>query len=218
VDPAATQILEKMTSYLGSLNTFSLHTQNTIEDLLDSGYRVDSDISAQVIIRRPNKVRAERRGDMVDQVFYYDGETLTLYNPSDSVFATKPAPASIEGMLDFARESLGLMIPAADLIYRNGYALLMQDVTMAQVVGKSVINGVQCDHLLFSRPGVDFQVWVADSGEPLPYKYVVTDTGTPARLSVSTVISKWHTNPNVADKQFTFVPPKEARLIEFMPL
>jgi len=43
VDPAAVQILKRMTGYLGSLKQFSVHTQNTIEDLLDSGHRVDFD-------------------------------------------------------------------------------------------------------------------------------------------------------------------------------
>jgi hypothetical protein len=218
VDPAATQILKRMTDYLGSLQQFSLHTQNTLEEELDSGQRVDFDLSASVIVSRPNKLFAERRGDVSSQIFYYDGKTLTLYNPSDKVYATEPAPGTIEGVLDFARESLGLIIPVADLIYRNNFPLLMQDVTFAVVVGKAVIGGVKCDHVLFSRPGVDFQVWVADSGQPLPRKYVVTDTGTPARLSVTTVASEWNVAPAVADARFIFVPPQGAKRITFMPL
>lgn len=42
-DPAATRILQRMTEYLGSLGQFSAHTQNTLEDMLDSGHRVDYD-------------------------------------------------------------------------------------------------------------------------------------------------------------------------------
>jgi hypothetical protein len=84
VDPAATQILKRMAEYLGSLQQFSVHTQNTLEDLLDSGHRVDFDVSANVVISRPNKLYAERKGDVVDQVFYYDGKTLALHNPSDA--------------------------------------------------------------------------------------------------------------------------------------
>ena len=153
LDPAVTQILQRMTEYLGSLGQFSVHTQNTLEDMLDSGHRVDYDVSAKVIISRPNKLQAERKGDLIDQDFYYDGKTLTLYNPTDKVYATEPAPGTIEEVLDFTRESLGLMIPAADLIYRNAFPLLMQDVTLAKMVGKAVIGGVRCHHLLFSRPG-----------------------------------------------------------------
>ena len=217
VDPAATQILHRMTDYVGSLQKFTVRTQNTLEDLLVSGHRVDFDVSADVIISRPNKLHAARKGELIDQAFYYDGKTLTLYNPSDKVYATEPAPGTIEEMLDFARETLGLIVPVADLVYRNAYPLLIQDVNMAVVIGKSFIGGIRCDHLLFSRPGVDFQVWVADSGKPLPYKYVVTDTGIPTRLSITTVMSNWNVAPAVADARFTFVPPKGAKPTTFMP-
>jgi hypothetical protein len=218
VDPAATQILKRMTDYVGSLKQFSVHTQNTLEDVLDSGNRIDLDISASVLIRRPNKLRAERKGDLVSQVFYYNGKTVTLYNPADKVYATEPAPGTIEEVLDFTRESLGLVVPVADLVYRNAYELLMQEVTFATVVGKAVINGVKCDHLLFSRPGVDFQVWVTDGAKPLPCKYVVTDTATPARLSVVSVMSDWNAAPAAADDRFAFVPPKGTKPITFMRL
>lgn len=217
VDPAAVHILQRMTAYIGGLQAFSVHTSNDIEDQLDSGQKVNFNISAKVIISRPNKLYAERTGDLVDQVFYYDGKTLTLYNPSDRVYATEPAPGTIEEMLDFARESLGLEVPIADLVYRNAFPLLMQDVTLAAVVGKSVIDGVTCDHLLFSRPGVDFQVWVAASGLPLPHRYIVTDTGTPAQLSYSTTMSDWDVTPSVAKGQFTFEAPEDAKSISFMP-
>jgi hypothetical protein len=218
VDPEAVKILQRMTNYVSRLKQFSVHTQNTLEDVLDSGHRVDFDVSASVIVSRPNKLRAERRGDLIDQIFYYDGKTLTLYNPSDKVYATEPAPGTIEGLLDIARESLGLTVPAADLVYRYAFALLMQDVSFAVVVGKTVINGVKCDHLLFSRPGVDFQVWVADSGQPLPLKYVVTDTEAFGRLSITTLMSDWNVAPAVPDSRFTFVPPKGVKQITFMPL
>jgi hypothetical protein len=218
VDPAATQILKKMTDYLGSVEKFSVHTQNTLEDVLDSGQRVDFDISAGVTVSRPNKLLAERRGDLIDQNFYYDGKALTLYNPVDKVYATEPAPDTIEGVLDFTREKLGLVIPAADLIYRNAFPLLMQNVTFAAVVGKAVIGGVKCDHLLFSRPGVDFQAWVAEAGQPLPFKYVVTDTTTPKLISITTVMSDWNTAATGGADRFTFVLPEGVKKINFMPL
>lgn len=86
--------------------------------MLDSG-QIDVDVSANVIVSRPNKLRAERKGDLISQVFYYDGKTLTPYNPSDRIYAAAPAPGTIEGLLDFARELLGLTVPVADPVYRN---------------------------------------------------------------------------------------------------
>jgi hypothetical protein len=218
VDPAATQLLKRMTDYLDSLKQFSVHTQNTVEDLLDSGQRIDTDVSATVTVSRPNKLRAERKGELLDQVFYYDGKTLTLYNPTDRVYGTEPAPATIEELLRYASDSLGLIVPAADLVYHNAFPMLMQGVTSATVIGKAVIDGVVCDHLAFSRPDVDFQVWVADGGQPLPCKYVVTDTSTPALISISTVMSDWNVAPAVTAASFTFVPPEGTMAISFMPL
>jgi hypothetical protein len=218
VDPAAKQILKRMTDYLDSLKQFSVHTQNTLEDVLESGQRIDIDVSANVAVSRPSKLRAERKGELFEQVFYYDGKTLTLHNPGDGVYATEPAPATIEELLHYASDSLGLIIPAADLVYQNAYPALMRGVTSAKVIGKAVINGVTCDHLAFSRPDVDFQVWVAVGNRPLPCKYVVTDRGTPALVSVSTVMSDWNVAPDVSDSSFSFVPPKEAMKITFLPL
>jgi hypothetical protein len=217
VDPAATETLKRMTDYLGSLKQFSVHTQNTIEDVLDSGHRVDFEVSASVIISRPNKLRAERKGDLGDQVFYYDGKILTLYNPTSNVYAKESAPETFEEMLKYIYESLGFSVPVSDLIYPDAFPLLMQDVTFATVIGKSYIDGVKCDHLLFSRPGVDFQVWVAEGSKPLPRKYVVTDTAIAGLMSVVTIMSDWNVKPAVKDAQFTFVPPKGVQKINFMP-
>jgi hypothetical protein len=218
VDPAATQILKRMTDYIGGLQGFRAHTQNSVEELLGSGQRIDIEVSASVTVKRPNKLRAERTGELVNQDFYYDGKTLTLYDRANTVYATEPAPATLPGLLDYARQTLGLIIPASDIVYPNAFALLTQDLTVAFVVGKSEIDGVKCDHLAFRRPGVDFQVWVADGGPPRPVKLLVTDTSTPALLSVSTVIRDFEAAPDVADAQFTFVPPTGIQKIPFMHL
>jgi hypothetical protein len=218
VDPSAMKILKKMTDHMSGLKQFSVRTQVTLEDVLDSGQRIDLDVSASVIIKRPNKLRAERRGDPLNQTFYYDGKTLTLYSPADKVYATEPAPKTIEGVLDYTRESLGLIVPVADLVYGNTFELLTKDVNFAIVIGKTVIEGVTCDHLLFSRPGVDFQVWVADGAEAVPCKYVVTDTGNAGKMSVSTLMSDWAYAAAKDDSVFTFVAPEDARPITFMPL
>jgi hypothetical protein len=217
VDPAATKILKRMTDYLQSLKQFKVQTQNTLEDLLVSGHRVDLDVSADVIISRPNKLRSERKGDLVSQVFYYDGRKLTLYNPSQNVYATEPVPDTFEGLFSYMFETLGFSIPVSDLVYSDAFPLLMQDVNMAAVIGKTYINGKKCDHLIFSRPGVDFQIWISEGSKPLPLKYVVTDTANSGHLSVTTLMSDWNTNPGIKDDLFTFIVPKGTQQIFFMP-
>lgn len=218
IDPAATKMLQQMTDYLGGLSSFSVHTQNTLEHEVDSGQRIDEDLSVSMTLKRPNKLQAKRLGGLIDQVFYYDGKTLTLNNQNANVYATEPAPGTIEEMLDYASVSLGLELPAADLVYHNVYPLLIKGVTSAIVVGKAVINDKTCNHLAFSRPDVDFQVWVADAGQPLPCKYVVTDKSTPALISTTSVFSDWNVKPSVTDSSFNFVPASGTEKVMFMPL
>ena len=217
VDPAAVQKLKQMTEFLDGLQQFSVQAESTLEELHVTGHRVDKLLAVTVTVKRPNKMRAARAGGLMDQRFFYDGKTLTLYNPAEKVYATEAAPDTIERMIDFARETVGVLLPAADLLYRNVFPLLMQDVTLAAVVGKTVIGGVKCDHLLFSRPGVDFQIWIAEGKRPFPRRYVVTETDTPALLSISTALSDWKTDVAVDDAQFNFVPPKGTSAIRFLP-
>ena len=218
VDPAAVETLKKMTDYFSKLEQFTVYTQSTLEDQLESGQRIDYDVAATVAVRRPNKIHAVRLGELINQDFYYDGQSLTLYDPPKGVYATEPAPETIEAMFDFTRESLGLMIPVSDLVYRNSFAILMQDVTSATVIGKAVIGGVTCDHLAFDRPDVAFQVWVADGDQPLPCKYVVTDTSTAQMVSTVTVMSDWNLTPGLSDATFRFIAPEGAKAISFIPL
>ena len=217
VDPDAVQLLRKMTEFSGNLKGFSVSTQVTLEVLLDNGQRVDIDVSSGVVVRRPNKVFAERHGDGIGQSFYYDGETLTLYSPNQGVYATQPAPGTIEEMLDYTRESLGLIIPISDLVYRNAFAILMEGVTFAVVFGQTTINGVSCTQLAFRRPDVDFQVWVADGDKPYPCKYGVTDTSSPQLVSTVTVTDDWIFNPDVDDETFQFIPSQGAQSTTFLP-
>lgn len=217
VDPEAVQTLKRTLEFLDGLQQFSVRTQSTIEELRFSGHRVDYNLAANVTVRRPDRLRAERIGEVMNQRFFYDGRSLTLYNPDEKVYATQAAPETVEGMIEFARETVGILLPAADLLYRDAFPLMMRDVTLATVVGKTIVDGVTCDHLLFSRPEVDFQILVAEGSRPFPVKYIVTETGTPERLSIATVLSDWNLAPAVEDAQFRFVPPAGASATRFIP-
>jgi hypothetical protein len=218
VDPAAVQALQRSLDYLGSLKQFSVHTQNTVEEVLELGQKVQLDSSNILMIKRPNKLLAKRHGDIVDQSFSYDGRTLSLYNASHNYYASVPAPDSIEAMLDFARESLGVVAPGSDLVYTNAFPLMMEHVWSAIIVGKAAIGGVTTDHLVFSRPDVDFQIWVPESGDPLPLKYVVTDKLHFGHPSTTVVMSDWNVDPHLTDSVFNFSPPQNATETDFLRL
>jgi len=218
VDPEAEKQLKTTLNYLGDLKQFSVKTHNTIDEILELGQKVQFDFMASLTVQRPGKMLVERHGEVVDQILYYDGKMLTLYDTASNYFAETSAPDSIEGMLIFAQLSLGLAAPASDLLARDVFPLMMQDVYSALVIGEANFNGTQCVHLAFSRPNVDFQIWVPKTGKPLPCKYVVTDKNSFGQQSIAVVMSDWNLSPEISDSTFSFKPPKGSMSTDFMLL
>lgn len=216
VDSEAVRLLRGSIAHVSGLQRFSAKTRILTEDLLETGTRVDYESYGRMIIQRPDKLRGERQGVGYRQTLYYDGTTLTLYDAAKKAYASRPAPPSIPAMFQMAYDSLGLSVPISDLIWPDDFALMVQGVTMARVLDKEIIEGVTCHHLVFSRPDVEFQIWIPESGPPLPRKYIVTDPGTPALLSVSTTITDWVVDPHLAGDTFTFVAPPEAMRVTFL--
>ena len=215
-DPAALKALKRMTDYLAGLESFSMHTANSYEDVLESGQKIQFNFSSSVVIDRPNKLRAERTDGMVRQLLIYDGATLAVYEGSHDLYATVATPDNLDALLHFARDALDLVPPVGDLVFTNAFDLLTAGVTSGMVVGKAVIGGVSCDHLAFTTPVVDWQVWVADGDKPLPYKYVLTTRDDPAQPQFISVISDWNTDPVIPEGAFGFTAPPTATKTEFV--
>lgn len=210
VDPEAVELLRSTMDHLNGLESFSAFTFNLREDLLESGQRIDLEASGAVTVVRPNKLRGVRHAGPADEVLVYDGKQVTVYNDAEQTYMTAAAPPTIEEMFLFLHAFVEIY-PVSDLIWQGAFPYLMEGVDFAKVVGAEVIGGVPCTHLVFGRPDLGFQIWVPESGPPLPTKYVVTDYATPEMLSIVTYISDWNVDPAVADDLFTFVPPEGAR-------
>jgi hypothetical protein len=217
VDPKADTVLRAMTTYLGALKQFSAQTENTLEVVTTDGQKVQFSSPVTVTVVRPNKLFAERRGDIVDQAFYYDGKTLTLYNPGTKHYATVPAPANLDAMLEFARTKLDVFAPAADLFDTRAYEKLMQDAKSGLHLVTVSVGGYRCHHLAYRAGDVDWQVWVREGDRPLPCRYVITSKDIVGQPQFAVQLVKWDTAPKVAANRFTFVPPAGAKPIEFLP-
>lgn len=218
IDPQATRLLKASTDFLASQKRFYAETRSSLEVVLTSGQKIQFDHLARQSVQRPNKLRADRFGDLVKQSFYYDGKSLALFNPGENIYATVAAPATLEEMLDFARNKLDIVAPAGDLVYGNAYDILMTDVTQAFVVGKGVVEGVVCDHLAFRAPNVDWQIWIQEGKQPLVRKLVLTTRDQPAAPQFSIVVTKWNLKPTFTPQTFNFRPPAGATRVEFLPL
>ena len=218
IEEAAVERLRKSMAYLADLKAFGLETQSTIEAVLHSGQKIQFDNAINVTVQRPDKMHAKRLGDLVDQEFFYDGETLTLYDAAVGYHATVEAPDTLEGMLDFARDSLDIVAPAGDFIYADAFDLLMEGVESGFVVGTSYVEGVVCDHLAFSAPetGTDWQIWIQQGEQPLPRRIVITSRDVLNAPQYSVHIREWDLTPEISPADFRFSTPEGSTAIEFL--
>jgi hypothetical protein len=200
------------------LKQFSAQTENSLEVVTTDGQKIQFISPATVTVSRPDKLMAQRHSDINDQAFYYDGKSLTLYNPHTNHYATVPAPENIDAMLEFARTKLDVIAPGGDLVNTHAYELLMQDVKAGMYVGLEVVGGHRCHHLAYRTTEVDWQLWVREGGHPLPCRYVITSKTIAGSPQFSTEVVKFDTAPKITAVQFRFVPPAGAKTVEFLPL
>lgn len=217
VDPKADTVLRAMTTYMAGLKQFSIRTENSLEVVTAEGQKIQFVAPASLTVSRPDQLKAERRGDIVEQSFYFDGKTLTLFNRGTKHYATVPAPATIDAMLEFAQTKLDVIAPGSDLIDTRAYDKLMQDVRSGAYVGLSVVGGQRCHHLAYRGAEVDWQIWVRDGARPLPCRYVITSKSVAGAPQFALQVVDVNTQPTIAADSFRFVPPEGARRVEFLP-
>jgi len=218
IDPQAEKLLRRMGDYLAGRQQFTLKAESSLEVVLTSGQKLQYDSPSTLSVSRPNKLRAHRKGDLANQEFFYDGKTLTLYNPKENLYATTAAPASLDEALDFAREKLDIVAPAAELLYKNAAEKMLKEATAGFVVGPSVIGGAKTTHLAFRGAEVDWQIWIEDGDKPLPRKFILTSTKITGTPQFTVLIRNWDVAAKLSDQEFTFTPGKGAKKIDFLKL
>jgi len=214
IDPVATDQLRKMSEFLARQQEFVVKAEATTQVVLKTGEKVDFDVDSQVSVRRPNMLRSERSG-AANASLFYDGKQVTFYGKQDNAYATTTAPPTIDAMIDFAREKLGLEAPGADLLYSNSYEVLMEDVVSATYLGKTEVHGMPCHHLVFKGHETDWQIWISAGEEPLPLRWVVTSNKVKGTPDFRVELSQWNLTPKLDASAFQLTPPSGAKRVEF---
>src|SRR3954468_3245945 len=78
-DASARKVLKAMSDYMASQKTFSLAFDSDIEAVTSGLQKIQFTSSGQVLLSRPDKLRASRAGGYTDVELVFDGKTLTLH-------------------------------------------------------------------------------------------------------------------------------------------
>ena len=200
-----------MGDYLRTLKSFQIRSVTSRDEVLDDGQNVEFDGIVDMIVERPNRLRAEVTSDKQQRIYFYNGSSLSIFAPRVNYFATLPAPPTIRELADTLTSKYDIELPLVDLFYWSDRKST-DDIVSATDLGASQVDGVTCQHYAFRQEGADWQVWIQLGDYPLPRKLVIRTTTDEARPRFASVMT-WNLAPSFNAAAFTFVPPADAHKI-----
>ena len=212
-DDDADQILKTMSDYLSSQKTISATFDSSLEVITTDLEKIQFNSSGTLLLSRPNKLHATRTGGYSDVELTFDGKVVTVYGKHLNQYMQLDAPGSIDQMID-TLHSHGAAIPAADLLLSDVYDAVTADVVSGKHIGEGVIGGVECEHLAFRQPDVDWQIWVDKGANPVPCKLVITSKAVSGSPEYTMLIRDWKTDVPADDAAFTFNAPSGSQKLE----
>jgi hypothetical protein len=215
VEQAALDRLKIMSDKLAAAKAFTYRSRSTVERPAKTGQFLTRFVESEVALERPNKLRVNTSGDMPGFQFYYDGTKVSAFDPQKNLYATMDAPATLDEMLPFVMEKVGIDFPSADFMFSNPYAEMTKGLTHAIVVGPSKVNGTACEHYAYMGPASNWEIWIETGERALPCRVAVTYKTVPNFPRFQIEFLEWNLKPRLNPAQFMFKQPAGAKQIEF---
>lgn len=210
----ARSILKATADYLSSQQTIELKFDSDIEVVTPELEKIQFTNSGEVLLSRPDKLRAHRVGGYADVALYFDGTTASIYGKHLHVYAQFEVPGTVDHLIEAMRAGHGVALPGADLLLSRPYDALVADVIEAKHVGRGVIDGVETEHLAFRNFDTDWQLWVDVGDKPVPRKLVITSKTVNSAPQYTFRVRSWKTGSAPAPGAFKFAPPAGAEKID----
>jgi hypothetical protein len=211
----AVPILQKMSTYIGSQSTIQVAYDSDIEVITDNLQKIQFTSSGQVLLSRPDKLRASRTGGYADVELVFDGKKLTSFGKHVGTYAQTEFSGSVDQLIDKMRSDFGIEAPGADLLSSRSFDGLMTGAYEAQHIGRGVVDGVECEHLAFRALDIDWQIWIDAGANPIPRKFVITSKGVAGAPQYTLRIRDWKTNIQPPADAFAFKPARDVKQVAF---
>jgi hypothetical protein len=165
-------------------------------------------------LQRPDKLQAHRISGHADVAMYFDGRIVKIYEKYVNGVAQFDAPGDVDQLLHSLREWHGVALPGADLLLSDSYEVLATGIMEDKYIGRSIIDGVVCEHLAFRNFDTDWQLWVEAGEKPIPRKMVITSKTMNSAPQYTIRIKSWKTGIDPQPGAFSFTPPADAKTLD----
>lgn len=217
-EPDPRQILQKMCDFLKSQQQFTYKAEVADDQVYDGAKKLQYGIDMETFVRRPDRLRVNAEGDLIDKQFFFDGKTITLYDKDHNVYGVLEVPPDIESALEKASKDFGVRVALTDLASPNLCEHIGKRIKHSLYVGLHKVRGVPCHHLSFDGEEAQLQVWIDAGDKPLPRKVVLTHKQLPGSPQWTAYLTDWNFSPQLSDSLFAFTPPQGAEKIKFIPV
>jgi hypothetical protein len=194
----ANRLLKDMSNYIGSAEQFTFHADVTFDHVLPSGQKLQYSSSEDVALQRPGRLYVQWSGDLGDRRFWYDGTSITLYDPATPFYASESAPPEMDAMLGKLVTQLNFSPPLVDFLYSDPYRSVHGNVQYGIDLGLTSVGGRRCQAFAFVEKDIDWQIWIDTGPQLTPCKLVITYKTQPAQPQFSAVFTDWNFAPRIA--------------------
>ncbi len=216
IAPYADKLLTKACQALSSADAFSFHAEIMFDQVLPPDVKVQFAGAMDYAVQRPDELAVDYQSDLGAKELWYSDGTLTVLDPARMVYTTLAVPSIIDGMLDRVAEMHNLTIPLSDFAASDMCKVLRKEITYGGYIGPGDVNGVECDHIAFSSPKADFQLWLDRSGKPIPRKVVINYRSLPGSPEYIALLSDWKFPEKIPASRFRADVPKDFKRIDFL--
>jgi hypothetical protein len=216
IDPAAEDAVLAMQSYLAQVNSARIKASFTEETVFDDTHKIQFGGTVTLGVERPSRMFITARSDMWNRDYYLDNGAFVMFDHDVNVYATLSLPSKLRDAGTKLWKTYQMQLPGLELISEQGGELLLEGSDEVFYVGPAMVRGQKCHHLAGSMETMDWQLWIAASGDPLPVKYILTDLDIPLAPQFTIAFESWETGVKIPESAFDFQPPEGSEKIEVL--
>ena len=217
IDPEAAKIIKKFSEVQKRDGYFKFKVYDTSEDMTDSGEMIQYAHVRTAVLKRPDRLWLETRGDQANTMLWYDGALFTLLDRDKKVYVQLKALPTLDATIDMVYDRYGISTPLADMLSGDIYAVLMDAVITCRYLGIGLVGERKCHHIAATQKDIDWQVWIDEGDSPQMRKMVITYKQLDGSPRYSMMLAELEELKSVASGEFAAQLPEGAAEVEPVP-
>ena len=215
-DSVAVILMDRMSDFIGELQSCSFKLKVGEDMINQDNIMVKNFSEDEVYMVGPDKMVVGINGMKGHKSYLYNGTQLAYYSHDENNYGIIDAPDNIIETIDKVNADYDIEFPAADFFYPAFTDDLLESSQEIKYIGKSVVDGKECFHLIAIGSEFDFQFWIANDAYNLPIKFVYVYKNKKGSPQYEGTFSEWKINPVFPDAMFNYSPPPGAKQIKIV--